>query len=121
MKPVREVVFFGSHFSTFFEGQPEKVKAKIDYVLFVLAHVERVPIKFLKHLIGHKDLYEIRVNYGSDIFRIFCFFDQSKLIVLLNGYQKKSQKTSTIEIERALQLKAAYFIHKKYETNKDTR
>lgn len=109
MKPIREVIFFGSHFSTFFESQTEKVKEKIDYVLFVLAHTERVPDKFLKHLSGHKDLYEIRVSYVGNIFRIFCFFDHGKLVVLLNGYQKKSQKTSSREIELAKKLKEAYF------------
>ena len=109
MKPIREVIFFGSHFSTFFESQTEKVKEKIDYVLFVLAHTERVPDKFLKHLSGHKDLYEIRVSYVGNIFRIFCFFDHGKLVVLLNGYQEKSQKTSVREIELAKKLKEAYF------------
>ncbi|MHA8091203.1 type II toxin-antitoxin system RelE/ParE family toxin [Aquirufa regiilacus] len=109
MKLVREVIFFGSYFSTFFESQTEKVKEKIDYVLFVLAHTERVPDKFLKHLSGHKDLYEIRVSYAGNIFRIFCFFDHGKLVVLLNGYQKKSQKTAVREIELAKKLKEAYF------------
>ncbi|MDU0809246.1 type II toxin-antitoxin system RelE/ParE family toxin [Aquirufa regiilacus] len=109
MKPVREVIFFGTYFSTFFESQTEKVKEKIDYVLFVLTHTERVPDKFLKHLSGHEDLYEIRVSYAGNIFRIFCFFDHGKLVVLLNGYQKKSQKTAVREIELAKKLKEAYF------------
>lgn len=109
MKPVREIIFFGTYFSDFFDGQTEKIKAKIDYVLFVLAHVNQIPDKFLKHLSGHKDLYEIRVNYGGNIFRIFCFFDKGNLIVLLNGYQKKSPKTSTNEIERANKLMKEYF------------
>ena len=60
MKPVREIIFFGTYFSDFFEGQTEKIKEKIDYVLFILAHVNQIPNKFLKHLSGHKDLYEIK-------------------------------------------------------------
>ncbi len=109
MKPVREIIFFGTYFSEFFEGQTEKVKDKIDYVLFVLAHVNQIPEKFLKHLSGHKDLYELRVNYGGNIFRIFCFFDKGNLVVLLNGYQKKSAKTSKNEIDRANRLMIEYF------------
>ncbi len=109
MKPVREIIFFGTYFSDFFEGQTEKIKEKIDYVLFNLAHVNQIPNKFLKHLSGHKDLYEIRVSYGGNIFRIFCFFDKGNLIVLLNGYQKKSGKTSINEIERANRLMKEYF------------
>ena len=74
MKPVREIIFFDTYFSEFFEGQTEKVKDKIDYVLFVLAHVNQIPEKFLKHLSGHKDLYEIRVNYGGEYFPHILFF-----------------------------------------------
>jgi phage-related protein len=109
MKPVRDIIFFGTYFSDFFECQTEKVKDKIDYVLFVLAHVNQIPEKFLKHLSGHKDLYEIRVSCGGNIFRIFCFFDKGNLVVLLNGYQKKSAKTSNHEIERANRLMMEYF------------
>ena len=53
-------------------------------------------------------LYEIRVQQGSDIFRIFCFFDQGKLIILANGFQKKTQKTPKNEIEFALKIKKEY-------------
>ena len=68
----------------------------------------RVPESYLKHLDNTDGLYEIRVQLGSDIFRIFCFFDQGQLVVLANGFQKKTQKTPKKEIERALKIKAAY-------------
>jgi phage-related protein len=70
--------------------------------------LERVPEQYLKHISG-TDLYEIRVILGSNIFRIFCFFDKGKLVVLLNGFQKKTQKTPKREIEKALNLKRQYY------------
>lgn len=67
-----------------------------------------MPEDYLKHLKGTDGLYEIRVQLGSDIFRIFCFFDEGKLIVLANGFQKKTQKTPKSEIEKALNIKREY-------------
>ena len=58
---------------------------------------------------GHNGLYEIRVEYNSNIFRIFCCFDKEKIVVLFNGYQKKTQKTSKKEIEIANKLMREYF------------
>ncbi len=57
-------------------------------------------------------LYEIRVQSGSNIFRIFCFFDKNNLIVIENGFQKKTQKTPPNEIERALKIKKEYYEEK---------
>ena len=109
MNQVRELVFYRNYFYDFFDKQSDKAKEKIDYVLFLLSHIEKVPDKFLKHLEGHKGLYEIRVEYGSNIFRIFCFFNKGKIVVLLNGYKKKTQKTSSKEIEMANKLMNEYF------------
>ena len=69
----------------------------------------------MKHLEGTDGLYEIRVQQGSDIFRIFCFFDEGKLIILANGFQKKAQKTPKSEINKALKIK------KEYETEKQLK
>ena len=90
---VREIIFFKRYFLEFFEEQTEKVKEKIDYILDFISTVERVPEKHLKHLEGTKGLYEIRVQQGNNIFRIFCCFDAGKLIVLFNGFNKKTDKT----------------------------
>lgn len=97
---------------TFFEQQTEKVKEKIDYVLFVVTHVERVPEKFLQHMKSYKGLYEIRVEFRSNIFRIFCCFDKGKILVLFNSFQKKTQKTPKQEIELAVKLMNEYFDNK---------
>ncbi len=109
MEQIRELIFYRRYFHEFFNLQTEKVKEKIDYVLFVLTHADRVPEKFLKHMEGQKGLYEIRVEVGSNIFRIFCCFDKGKVVVLFNGFQKKTQKTPKEEIELAVKLMNEYF------------
>lgn len=109
MEQIRELIFYRHYFHDFFEQQSEKTKEKIDYVLFLLAHAERIPTKFLKHIEGQKNLYEIRVEAGKNIFRIFCCFDKGNIIVLFNGFQKKTQKTPRMEIERAVKLMVEYF------------
>ena len=70
--------------------------------------LQRVPETYLRHIENTNGLYEIRVQLGSDIFRIFCFFDQGQLVILANGFQKKTQKTPNQEIELALKIKAEY-------------
>lgn len=70
--------------------------------------LQRVPETYLKHIENTDGLYEVRVQQGNDIFRIFCFFDQGQLVVLANGFQKKTQKTPKKEIEMALRIKAEY-------------
>ena len=108
MNQVRELVFYRHHFHEFFDKQSEKAKEKIDYVLFLLTHIDKVSEKFLKHIEGQKRLFEIRVEHSNNIFRILCFFDKGKIVVLLNGYQKKTQKTSLKEIEMANKLMKEY-------------
>lgn len=109
METVRKIIFFKDYFIDFFNEQTEKVKEKIDYVLFVITVTERVPKKFFEHLEGTDGLYEVRVEFQSNIFRIFCCFDEGKVVVLFNGFQKKSQKTPQEEIDKALKIKAEYF------------
>ena len=112
MEHVRKIIYYRHYFQEFFDKQTEKVKTKIDEVLFLITVVERVPKKFLQHMEGTDGLYEVRVELGSNIFRIFCCFDEGKLVVLFNGFQKKTQKTPKSEIERAMKLKAEYFAQK---------
>lgn len=75
MNQVRELVIYRNHFYDFYDKQTEKTKEKIDYVLFLVTHIDNVPVKFLKNIEGQKGLYEIRVEHNSNIFRIFCCFD----------------------------------------------
>jgi phage-related protein len=104
----RQVTFFKEYFQSFFDKQSKKVKAKIIWTFDLVENLQRVPETYLKHIENTDGLYEIRVQLGSDIFRIFCFFDQGQLIVLMNGFQKKTQKTPKSEIELALKIKAEY-------------
>ena len=104
----RTVVRYKDYFDLFFKKQRLTVKKKIIWTLELIEDLERVPEKYLKHLSGTNGLYEIRVRSGSDIFRIICFFDHEKLVILMNGFNKKSQKIPRIEIHRAYKIKAAY-------------
>ena len=110
----RNVNFYKDYFQDFFEKQTKQVKAKIIWTFDLIEDLQRVPETYLKHLENTDGLYEIRVQSGSDIFRIFCFFDQGKVVVT-HGFPKKSQKTPQQEIEFALKLKASY------ETEKQAR
>jgi phage-related protein len=104
----RTVVFYKSYFQDFFEKQHEKVKNKIVWTLTLIEELERVPESYLKHIEDTDGLYEIRVQVGSNIFRIFCFFDQGQLIVVANGLHKKSQKLPKGVIDFALKIKQEY-------------
>jgi len=105
----RELYFFKDYFDTFFEQQADKVKKKIIWTLKVIEEIERIPEIYLKHLKNTTGLYEIRVQVGSNIFRIFCFFDLDNIVVVGHGFQKKSQKTPKQQIERAEQIKKEYY------------
>jgi len=109
---VRKIIFFENHFIEFYQKQNVKVKGKIQYVFELIQQVERVPEKFLKHLVGTNGLYAIRIEYQSNIYRIFCCFDKDKLVVLFNGFHKKTQKTPKKEIEKAEKLMKLYFEQK---------
>jgi phage-related protein len=88
------------------------VRDKIVWTLDLIEQMDVVPETYLKHLEGTNGLYEIRVQQGSDIFRIFCFFDEGKLVVLLNGFQKKTQKTPGGQLEKAEKQKEQYYADK---------
>jgi phage-related protein len=111
-KQIREVIFYGDFFWNFYKKQSPKVKKKINWTFGLLKDLEVIPEKYLKH-IEETDLYEIRVSFGNNIFRIFCFFDKGRLIIILNGFQKKTQKTPKTEIDRAIKLKKEYYENKK--------
>ena len=78
------------------------------FVLELIQELERVPETYLKYIVNTDGLFEIRVQQGNDIFRIFCFFDKGQLVIITNGFQKKTQKTPKNEIEKALKIKKEY-------------
>lgn len=108
MNRLRQVVAYQNHFEDFLKRQPTKVQDKIFKIIEAIETLERIPANYLKLLAGTKGLYEARIKLGSDIWRVFCFFDQDRLVILLNGFTKKSQKTPKVELERAIKLMQAY-------------
>lgn len=117
MEIIREIVFYKNYFDDFFNPLNEKVKDKIDEVLFMISIVERIPKKFFDKMEGTKGLFEIRIEYQSNIYRIFCCFDKGNLVVLFNGFQKKTQKTPKKEIEKAEKIMKEYFDEQKNKEN----
>ena len=105
---VREVVAYKSYFEDFLLKQPKKVQDKIFKIIEAIETLERIPSNYLKSLEGTNGLYEARIQLASNIWRVFCFFDDGKLVILLNGFQKKTQKTPKNEIDKALKLMKKY-------------
>lgn len=115
---VREVITYKEYFDDFFKAQPQKVRDKIIKILDIIEQVERIPSTYLKYIEGTNGLFEVRVQLGGNIFRIFCFFDGNKFVILLTGFQKKTQKTPPTEINRAVRLMNEYYEEKRKEINK---
>ena len=109
----RQIIFHGNSFLDFYKNLDNKVKEKIKYVLELIKQVDRVPTKFLAPMSGYDGLFEIRIEFESNIYRIFCCLDKGQIVVLFNAFQKKTQKTPKTEIEKALKLKEEYFNNKK--------
>ena len=109
---VRKVIAFKNYFEDFILSQNIKVQNKIYKIIEAIETLERVPSNYLKHIVGTDGLYEARIQLGSNIWRVFCFFDGEKLVVLMNAFQKKTQKTPKNEIDKALKIMAEYYEQK---------
>ena len=108
----REIIFYKNYFKEFYVAQNEKVRRKIAQTLVWLQTLDRLPVTILKSIEGKKGLYEVRIEFGGDIFRVFCCFDKGSLVILLNGFQKKTQKTPQSEIDKAEKLMNEYYNEK---------
>ena len=104
----RKITFYKNYFPDFVIKQSVDIQYKIYWTFDVIEDLWRVPETYLKHIVNTDGLYEIRVQVGNDIIRIFCFFETGKLVILINGFQKKTQKTPKKEIKLALKLKSEY-------------
>ena len=111
----RKIRTYGGDFETFMESLDEKVQEKIQYGLLLLKTMERLSSKFVKHI--KNGLYELRAEYGGNIYRVFFIFDDGNIVVLFNGFQKKTQKTPSGEIEKALKIKEAYYADKQSQNS----
>ena len=115
-KFIREVIYYENYYLDFFNDQKEEVQKKLNWTLLLISTQDRIPEKFFKHLTGSDGIFEVRVEVGSEIFRVFSFFDKGKIVVLVNGFQKKTQKTPKSEIKMAEKLKKEY-LESKYKSN----
>ena len=109
---VREIFYFENYYLDFFESLKPEAKKKFNWTLQLIATIERVHEKYFKYITNSTGIYEVRVEVGSDIYRVFGFFDKGNLVILVNGFQKKAQKTPKKEIELAEKLKKKYFDEK---------
>lgn len=103
----RTIILFGDYFEKFIQTLNEKELKKLNYLLSLLETEDKLPIKFIKHIID--GLYELRLEYESNIYRVFFIFDEGNIVVLFNGFQKKTQKTPRKEINKALKIRKDYY------------
>ena len=108
----RTIKIYKDYFNEFYVAQTDAVRRKINYCLNVVRSVDRVPKTIVRSMENADGLYEIRVEVGSNIFRIFCCFDEGSLVILFNGFQKKTQKTPPLQLERAKKIMNEYFKEK---------
>ena len=107
----RRIITFGRYFGEFMEGLSAKEREKVDYGLVLLKTQDRLPTKFVKHI--RDGLYELRTEYNGNIYIVFFIFDEGNIVVLFNGFQKKTQKSPSSEITKALMIKERYYEYKR--------
>lgn len=106
---IRNIFYYKNYYLDFFNTLEFEAKQKFNWTLKLISTVDKVPVKYFKHIEDSTGLFEIRVEFGSNIYRVFSFFDKGQLVILINGFQKKSQRTPKKEIEKAEKLKKQYF------------
>ncbi len=111
----RRLKTYGNYFMDFYSKLDKDVQEKIDWVFEIVKTVDIIPKKFFEHITGSDGIYAIRIEFESNIFRVLCFYDKGNIIVLVNSFQKKTQKTPPKEISLAEKLKKQYFIDKKID------
>lgn len=111
----RTVIVYGNYFEDFLAKQSQKEQIKILQVLRLIEEMDIIPSNYLKHIEGTDGLFEIRTAFGGNTFRVFCFFDEGNLVVLLTGFQKKTMKLPATEIKRALRIRQNYYNEKASE------
>jgi len=105
----REIDVFDEFFWDFYRRLNPRAQKKVEWTLGLVRDLEVIPSNYFKSIQGAPGLFEIRIQSGNDAYRIFCFLIESRSIVLLNGFVKKSNRTPKREIEKAIKLKTAYY------------
>ena len=111
MKVERTISAYKNYFRDFISSLSEAEARKVFYVIDMLKTQERVNAKFVKYL--RDEIFELRAEHGGNIFRVFFIFDDGNVVMLFNGFQKKTQKTPQSEINKAIQIKKEYYAGKK--------
>ena len=106
---IRKVIVYKNYFKEFKKTLSKNTLAKIYQVLLFIMTKKKIPEKYFKAITSVKGLYEIRIEESGNIYRIFCCMDEGNLVILFNGFQKKTQKTPSKEIEKATRLMNEYF------------
>ena len=109
----RQVTVYGDYFKKFKRTLSQQTIKKIYQVLVYIMTLDVIPQTYMKSISGVPGLYEIRVEDQGNIYRIFCCMDEGNLVILFNGFQKKTQKTPRKEIETATRIMKEYFSNKK--------
>ena len=107
-RSVRKVLFFGEGFETYLSSCSEKTKKKFIMTLWLIEELSQVPVAKLKKLTNANGLYEIRVKSEGNEHRALCFFNSDNELVVVTGFQKKSQKTPPQQIKNAQAKKRTY-------------
>lgn len=107
---MREIYTYKNYFDDFISTLENKVVEKIEYALTLLESQDRISKKFVKYI--RDSIYELRIEFESNIYRIFFIFDEGNIVILFNGFIKKSQKTPNSEIEKAIKIKEEYYADK---------
>ena len=110
METERKIRTYGGYFEKFMETLNEKEQEKVQYGLLLLKTQERLSTKFVKSI--RDGIFELRTEYGIFI------FDEGNIVILFNGFQKKTQKTPNSEIEKAIKIKEAYYADKQSSTSR---
>lgn len=109
----RRVIFYEHYFLEFYNQQPDAVRRKINQVLVWIQTIDKLPVSIFKSIEQVAGLFEIRIIYAGNIYRIFCCLDNGNLVVLFNAFQKKTQKAPQSEINKAKQIMKEYINSKK--------
>jgi len=112
---IRTIQAFGDYYDLFMDTLTVSEKMKVHYILDMLKIQERVSTKFVNHI--QDGLFELRVEYNSNIYRLFFIFDDGQIVVLFNGFQKRTQKTPQKEITKALKIREDYYEYKRTKAN----
>jgi len=107
---IRKIVLFKNYYLDFLKKLSINEKVKLEKAILLLETEDRIPYHYIKYI--RDGIYEYRVNYGNNEFRVFFIYDGNSIVVLFNGFKKKTQKTPQNEIEKALKLKNEYYEQK---------